>query len=466
MKRLLFLCILVLTVSCNRKSNVENEIGTFLNGQHDLFHFNGNVLIAEKGKIIYQKSFGYADYDSKEILNDSSVFNLASINKQFTAMGILILMENGALKVTDSLRHFFPELPYNGITIHQLLTHTSGLPDYLRNLIPQRDFTKPLFNNDMIAFLVNEQPSVYFAPGEKFDYSNTGYVLLGSIIEKVSGKPYGDFLAEKIFKPFGMSHTHVYKMIGSSEKKIFNYAYGFEFSDSLKKYILPESLPEYKWICNLDGTIGNKGVSTTTGDLFKWDRALREKHLVSNEMTRKMDTPYVLMDTINKTYYGYGVMVGKDDLGTFIMHGGGAPGIRNQFKNYTDQDWTIIVLSNNNSSSKDIVNSLSRIVYGLKLVMPYKHKKITADTPVLDNFTGTFKINGITNKFIREQTHLYRYSSGSARGAEYLPESETKIFSADGYDIQFEIEKMSNGETRFYQILYGVKKELKKADLY
>jgi len=111
MKRLFFFCIMLLTISCNRKSKVENEIDTFLNGQHDLFNFNGNVLIAEKGKIIYQKSFGYADYDSKEMLNDTSVFNLASINKQFTAMGILILMENGALKVTDSLRHFFPELP-------------------------------------------------------------------------------------------------------------------------------------------------------------------------------------------------------------------------------------------------------------------------------------------------------------------------------------------------------------------
>jgi CubicO group peptidase (beta-lactamase class C family) len=455
-----------LTISCTRKSNIENEIDTFLNGQHDLFNFNGNVLIAKKGKIIYKKSFGYADFDSKEMLNDSSIFNLASVNKQFTAIGILILMENGRLKLTDSLRYFFHELPYNGITIHQLLTHTSGLPDYLRKLIPRRDFTKVIFNNDIIAFLAKEKPTVYFAPGKKFGYSNTGYVLLGSIIEKVSGIPYGEFLSEKIFKPFGMSHTHVYKLIGSPEKKIFNYAYGFEFSESLNKYILPESLPEYKWICNVDGTIGNKGVSTTTVDLFKWDRALRENRLVSNEMTRKMDTPYALMDTINNIFYGYGVMVGNDDLGTFVMHGGGAPGIRNHFINYTDQDWTIIVLSNNNSSSRDIANSLSRIVNGLKLVMPYKHKKIAADTHVLDNFTGTFKINGITNKFIREQTHLYRYSSGSVRGAEYLPESETKIFSTDRLDIQFEIEKMSNGETRFYQVLYGVKKELKKTDLF
>lgn len=466
MKRLFFFCIMLLTISCNRKSNVENELDTFLNGQHDLFNFNGNVLIAEKGKIVYQKSFGYADYDSKEMLNDSSVFNLASVNKQFTAMGILILMENGGLKLTDSLRHFFPELPYNGITIHQLLTHTSGLPDYLRNLIPRRDFTKVVFNNDMIAFLVNEKPSVYFAPGEKFDYSNTGYVLLGSIIEKVSGKPYSDFLAENIFRPLGMSHTHVYKIIGSSEKKISGYANGFEFSDSLNKYTLPESLPDYKWLCNLDGTTGNKGVSTTTGDLFKWDRALRENILLSEEMIRKMDSPYSLVDTLNKTFYGYGVMVGKDELGTFIMHGGAAPGIRNYFINYTDQDRTIIVLSNNHSSSRDIANSLSRIIYGQNVLMPYKHIKKNIDQTFLDNFNGTFKINGTTNKFIREKTHLYRYSSGLARGVEYLPESETKVYSTDGLDIQFEIEKMTNGEARFYQILYGVKQELKKTDLY
>jgi CubicO group peptidase (beta-lactamase class C family) len=466
MKKTGILCILFLILSWNKPESVEYQVDTFLRGQYDLYNFNGNVLIAEKGKIIYKKSFGFADFDSKKILNDSSVFNLASVNKQFTAMGILILAGNNQLKLTDSLRHFFPELPYCGITIHQLLTHTSGIPDYLRNMIPKGEYAKVTFNSDMIDFLAREKPLEYFSPNEKFNYSNTGYVLLGSIIEKVSGKSYGDFLAEHIFKPLSMNHTYVYNTIGSSDEKVLNYAYGFIFANSRNKYVLPESLPEFKWLCCGDGTLGNKGVSTTTGDLFKWDHALRENLLFEQETVRKMNSPYALYDTLNKVFYGYGVMVGNDDFGSYIKHGGGCPGVRTFLINYTDLDRTFIVLSNNNSASLQIENSLANIVYGRKVLMPYRHKKVNIDSESLDKFTGTFKINGITNKFIRENTHLIKYTAGSGIGNEFLPESETKIFSSAGLDMQFEIEKTTNGEIRFFQIEYGVKRELKKEDLY
>jgi hypothetical protein len=159
-------------------------------------------------------------------------------------------------------------------------------------------------------------------------------------------------------------------------------------------------------------------------------------------------------------------MVGNDDFGSYIKHGGGCPGVRTFLINYTDLDRTFIVLSNNNSASLQIENSLANIVYGRKVLMPYRHKKVNIDSESLDKFTGTFKINGITNKFIRENTHLIKYTAGSGIGNEFLPESETKIFSSAGLDMQFEIEKTTNGEIRFFQIEYGVKRELKKEDLY
>ena len=172
--------------------------------------FNGNVLIAEKGNIIYQKSFGKADLEKNLPLNSESVFELASVSKQFTAMGIMILKKQNKLSYDDSLRKFFPELPYHNITVLQLLQHTSGLPDYMPLFNEHWDSTKIAVNSDIIKLLSQYKPDTLFAPGAKWEYSNTGYALLASIIEKVSGKKFGEFLRKNIFEPLGMKRTQVY----------------------------------------------------------------------------------------------------------------------------------------------------------------------------------------------------------------------------------------------------------------
>ena len=133
-RKYIFLAFTVLFLfacrSTNETGNLNQQMDEYLKGQADYFRFNGNVLVAEKGKVIFQKSYGYADFDTKRLLNDSSVFELASISKQFTATAILLLKDKNKLKLTDSLTQYFPELPYKGITLYHMLTHTSGLPDY------------------------------------------------------------------------------------------------------------------------------------------------------------------------------------------------------------------------------------------------------------------------------------------------------------------------------------------------
>ncbi|NOS94574.1 MAG: serine hydrolase, partial [Cyclobacteriaceae bacterium] len=310
MKRVIYALAFLLLVACGKEKqdNRLELLDKFMQGQAAYFKFNGNVLVAEKGNVIYQKSFGVRNFYTQELLNDTTVFELASVSKQFTAMGILLLEKQGKLKLTDSLRYYFPELPYNNISLHHLLTHTSGLPDYESTMYAKWDHQKIAFNNDMIRFLSQEKPLVHFKPGTKWEYSNTAYAILASIIEKVSGTTFKDFLAVNIFTPLGMMHTRVYNTRRSGER-LENYAYGFVWSDSLKQQVLPDSLPDYDYVYFLDGIQGDGVVNSTTGDLLKWDRGLASKTLIGEATVTKMFFPHALSDSIAKIYYGYGVFV-------------------------------------------------------------------------------------------------------------------------------------------------------------
>jgi len=462
MKRFFPFFLLVIT-GCTIKKGKDAGIDEYLLGQATYFRFNGNVLIAEKGEIVFQKSYGFADFDSKRMLNDSSVFELASVSKQFTAMSILQLMEKGKLKLTDSLRQYFPELPYSNITIRHMLTHTSGLPDYESAMNEKWDRSKIAFNNDMIAFLATEKLPVNFLPGTKWEYSNTAFAILASIVEKVSGQTFRDYLSENIFTPLGMQHSRIYNTRRSLKDTIGNYAYGFGYSDSLKKYILPDSDPNLGFVIYLDGIQGDGVVNSTTTDLLKWDRALKNHTLLSEATQTEMLKGQELMDTLNKSFYGYGVMVVKNVRGNFISHSGGWPGYTTFLIRNTDADRTIIVLSNNNANSPVIAGALEKMIMGDTVIMPYEHKEIKLDSAAIEKFTGTYQANSKI-KLERRGVKLFRVlpSGGSL---ELKPESATKFFYSDGSDrqIEFELDE-KNKIKKAWLIALGIKTELKKVE--
>jgi CubicO group peptidase (beta-lactamase class C family) len=321
------LILLLIPIALEAQKNYPEQLNSYMQAEFYVNGFNGNVLVAKKGSVIYQKSFGFRNYTSKELLDNNSVFELASVSKQFTAMGILLLKEKGSLKLADSLRKFFPELPYKNITIQNLLTHTSGLPDYGDSLAIKWDHKKVAFNNDAINFLSKEKLPVNFNPGEKWEYSNTGYDLLASIIEKVSGLSFREYMQKFIFKPLGMKYSLVYNTRRSSHEIVPDYSYGYVYSDSLKRYILPDSLPEYDYVIWADGIQGSGLINSTTGDLLKWDRSLKNHTLLSESTNIEMLSPQSIMDTIAKKYYGYGVIIGKNEIGDYIMHTGSWPGV-------------------------------------------------------------------------------------------------------------------------------------------
>ncbi len=454
----------IFSVSCTTKEKTNPfaaKLDEFFTGQQKHYRFNGNVLVADKGEIIFQKSYGYANFDNQRMLNDTSVFELASVSKQYTATGILLLKDKGKLKLTDSLRQYFPELPYSNITIRHMLTHTSGLPDYESAMNKKWDRTKIAFNTDMIVFLAKEKLPVNFLPGTKWEYSNTAFAILASIVEKVSGKTFQKFLAENIFTPLGMRHSRIYNTRRSLKDTIANYAYGFVYDDSLKKHLVPDSVSDLKFVIYLDGIQGDGVVNSTTGDLLKWDRALKNHSLLGEVTQNEMLKGQELSDTLNKTYYGYGVSVGKNETGNFISHSGGWPGYTTFLYRNTDADRTIIILSNNNSNSPTLAGVLEKILLDSAVVMPYEHKEITMDSTALDQFTGSYKTT-IEIKLERKGTKLFRaLPNGSS--VELKPESANKFFYDDGSDRQIEFEMDAEKKiTKAWFISFGVKTEMKK----
>ena len=452
--------------ACNshQENTIVKQLDEYLHGQEKYFRFNGNVLIAEKGKVIYQHSFGLADFDTDRPLNDSSVFELASVSKQFTATAILLLKDKGKLKLTDSLRQYLPELPYSNITIWNMLTHTSGLPDYFWELINSWDTSKIAFNKDMIALLAKKKLPAVFEPGKKWEYSNTAYAILASIVEKISGQTYKDYMAENIFQPLGMSHTRVYNTRRSLKEIIPNYAFGYNYNDSLKRYILPDNDPNTRFVVFMDGIQGDGIVNSTTADLLKWDRAVKNHTLLNEETQKEMLKEQSMSDTINKVFYGFGIGLRKTDLGYMISHSGGWPGYITYLARNTDKDQTFIVLSNNNSNSATISGALQQIMADKPVEMPYEHKEITLDSIALDQFIGKYKSINNEISLERKGNKFFRVSS-NGQSIELKPESATKFFYADGSDRQIEFELGTDKKnTKSWLIAFGVKTELKKKE--
>jgi CubicO group peptidase (beta-lactamase class C family) len=437
----------------------------YMTGQNKYFQFNGNILVAEKGKPIYQQALGYADYNSKRMLNDSSVFELASVSKQFTAMGIMILKEKGSLSYEDNIKKYFPQLPYDNITIRNLLTHTSGIPSYEDQFEKNWDRKKIAFNKDIIDMLVQRHDTLFFKPGTKWQYSNTGYALLASIIEKVSGTSYNDFMAKNIFQPLGMRHTFIYNSRRTTRKFPDNYALGFVYSDSLRRYILPDDLSKFDMVYYLDGIVGDGCVNSTTGDLFKWDRALYSNKLVSKASLDEMLSPLVRTSPTDSTsFYGFGVSVQpKSDKGKVISHTGGWPGYHTMIVRWPDIDQTVIILSNNEAALPFFRAAVESILNDETLVMPYEHKEVKIDTAILSNYVGKFSA-GLTMQFIKKDGKLYRHRNGTP-DIELKPESATKFFYGDGTDRQIEFEIDSTGKvTKTWFLNMGQKGELKKIE--
>ena len=330
--------------SKNSTKNVSHKLDSLLNRINKRHDFHGAVLVAKNKKIVYQNQVGYADFRKKTPLNSESVFQLASVSKQFTAAAIMQLKEKSKLKLTDSVNAYFPDFPYKNITIRNLLNHTSGLPKYFWVAEHEWKENKPPTNKDLMEVLPISKAQRFFKPGRNFDYSNTGYFVLASIIEKVTGISFNQYLQKNIFEPLNMRNSYVYSYQNDTIRK-----------NQLKGYRLYRGWKHIK-IGNTvnDAIVGDKNVYSTLEDLFKWTYGLNSGGLITQE---SLDLMYTKGETIygRKVPYGFGFRLDSSDKKN-IYHYGKWNGFSTALTNYLEEDMVVIVLEHTSYNSLKYLN--------------------------------------------------------------------------------------------------------------
>ena len=309
-------------------------IGEYFKTRHEDGSFYGNVLIAESGKVIYQECFGYADRHQKDTLTTHSRFQLASVSKSFTAYGTLLLVQQGKIALDDDVRLYIPSFPYSGITVRMLLCHRSGLNNYMYfadEVWPDR-YNNPIGNEDVLKLYAQHRPMYYRPPNQSYEYSNTGYMVLASVIERVSGLKFEDYMQVHVFHELGMNETTIYRK--GAQRTVPNAAIGYNGRWKVEEDTY------------LNGVVGDKGVYSTVNDLLKFDQAMYNGSLVSEAW---LDSAYTPRNEWKKETdnYGYGFRIKKmEDDRHLIYHTGWWKGFRSYFIRDIERERTIIVLSN------------------------------------------------------------------------------------------------------------------------
>ncbi len=293
--------------------------------------FNGNVLVAKGSEIIYQKSFGYAIKEKNILLTDTSLFQLASVSKVITGIAVLTLYEKGKLKLETKVSDILTGFPYADITVKQLLCHRSGLPNYIYFCGEFIKDKEPLLSGkEVLEVIIKNKPKAYLKPDTRFNYCNTNFVLLALIIEKISGKSYSDYLKDELFSPLGMKHSYTY---GTVDFKGPNITHGYTMT--------------YREVAKdrYDGVLGDKGIYTTTYDLFLLSNALYQNQILTAETQQLAYAAY----SPEKKLSNYGLGWRMRDMGTTdkeVFHNGWWHGYRTSFHRRLNDSLTIIVLSN------------------------------------------------------------------------------------------------------------------------
>ncbi|RPH34156.1 MAG: hypothetical protein EHM93_02020 [Bacteroidales bacterium] len=366
MKNLLLLIAITSIFSCNQDNELEQM---FLNSYNEK-NFNGSVLIAENGKIIFHMTYGNSDTLSQNLLTENHAFNTASISKLFTATAISILLDDNLLSLEDNIVNILPKFQYKEIKIKHLLNHTSGLPDYTNS--PQ--FFVPLYrkgvtianNNDVLEWLYSA-PELFFTPGEKFDYCNAEYVVLAEIVEKISSQTYKTFIEKNIFEPLDMQDSYV--IINPENINSDSIALGIDYSLNGKNFISNQTSHRGLY----DGIYGDGGIYSTAKDLYKF--LLGFNKLVSKELVDKALSVPILANS-EKGRYGLGWEITFNEKNQKIIgHRGRWGGYSTKMVMNLENKRVIIILSNNTMSPysmEDYTSVINNILDGKEWVMPRK----------------------------------------------------------------------------------------------
>jgi len=317
---------------------IANRLDSLFTSMNEKGAFNGSVLVAKSGKILYKKSLGVSDKTNNSALTDSSMFQLASVSKVITATAVLMLHEREMLDINQPFSHYFPDFPYAGVTVKDLLNHRSGLPNYIYAL--NSEICQPNYqmsNMDMYNYLIAKNPKPYLKPNTRFNYCNTNYALLALLIEKVTGMSYSRYLKDELFTPLGMNNTATIKDIDLNACNVTRpydlrwRPVGFDASD----YVL-----------------GDKSIYSTPYDLYLFSEALYQNRIIRYETQEMAYTAFSREQKISNYGFGWRMKNFKDPVKKEVYHNGWWHGYRSSFHRRLSDTLTVVILSNqlNNSA--------------------------------------------------------------------------------------------------------------------
>lgn len=377
---LLFILLLFVQNSSLFGQNKMQQVNQYFANLNHLKQFNGNILIAENNKIIYEKSLGFANFDKKNKLNKNSQFPIASITKPFTSTAILQLKQQGKLKLDDPVKNFLPDFPYQEITIRHLLSNTSGLGQYY-NLFDSMMLQFPekvITNSDIIPAFIQYKTPLQFTPGEKWDYNNVNFCISALVIEKISQLSYSDYVKQNIFQPAGMKNSIVPINRNKLQKnQVERYSFVNLYSNTLENV---KTIPENFKIEGSSNFYGNGGIVSTSEDLYKFEEALFSGKLIGKEELNEAFTPAKLNNgnlagyKLDDVEIAYGLgweMYTNEKNGKIVFHDGSLTGLTSILAYNITKKQTIILLENTGSTSVfSVSNAMTNILNGKSFASP------------------------------------------------------------------------------------------------
>lgn len=417
---------LFLISALSNAQDITSELDALMGKQFKEHEPGAVALVVKNGTPIYRKAFGMADLEHTIQMAPEHVFGIGSMTKQFTAVAILMLVEQGSISLEDSITKFITDYPAKGhtITIHHLLTHTSGVKSYTELEKWRKIWRNDLTTQEMMDVFKNEPMD--FAPGEAWHYSNSGYFLLGVIIEKVAEMSYGEFVEKKIFEPLDMKNTYY----GSRSRIIPNRAMGYQWG---REYRNAEYLSHTQ-------PFSAGAIMSTVDDLWKWQVAIKNNILVKSETIAKAFTNYPLNDG-KPTYYGYGWMLDEVNGSLTREHSGGIFGYSSNAIHLPKEDVYVVVLSNCNCNSPVEV-SIRMAAVAIGKPFPEPTAKIKLDEKYAKSLVGVYNFDdGSVREITLEDGQLYSQRTGSSK-LKIFPQDKTAfIFESGLTSLHFILER-------------------------
>ncbi|MGB7785065.1 MAG: serine hydrolase [Salinimicrobium sp.] len=404
------------------------------------------VLVMKDGKVIFEKAYGMANLTYDVPFTTSTVTNIGSTSKQFTAMAIELLAQQGKLDLDDDIRKYFPELPDFGkkVSIRNLLTHTSGYREFLNLLaMTGRDLSGKL-DREKVFEVIERQPELQNDPGAEWNYNNTGYVLLAALVEKVADTPFPQWMKENIFEPLNMDHTVVR---ANPNQVVPNRSMGYTFSNA----------GAYEEAVDLGGANGAGGIYTTVEDLAKWIRNFSDPKVGNRQIIKEMTTPYVL-STGDTTNYGLGLEIKELNGLKNINHGGADVAHRSMLMYFPEINGGVVVESNNASFDQSVPNKIATAFFKESMeIEKDKAPEKNAEEPEDFNYnpedfevyTGRYELEeapGFVLTFKRDGDRIYTQATGQPE-VDLKPVSDT-VFSLVGVDAKISFHPGPNGRAK------------------